>query len=179
MKRLRGYSLIECLAAIALTGTAMTIVAVSMSGMHRACQRVREETIAETELQRLAVQLRTDAHQARSAREEKVDAPRGGKDLVPALRLDLGDQEVVQYTAHRGLVWREHHRNRQVLERETYRLIPAQTVRWKVDTTGTFPFVSLQLEADPGDPAGRSRQVQAAVGLLDEPLPPSSPGGQS
>ena len=67
MKSRRGYSLIECLVTIALIGTAMTTVAVSMSGMQLACQRVREETIAEMELQRLAVQLRADAHEALSA----------------------------------------------------------------------------------------------------------------
>ena len=178
MRSRRGFSLVECLATIALTGTAMTTVAVSMSGMHRACQRVREETTAETELQRLAVQLRADAHEALSAQQENVP----GRTTSPGtLRLILSGEEAVQYTVGSDAVHREHRRNEEVLHRETYRLPSANSAQWKLETSNSLPVLSLRLAPEPVDRGGRggcrARQVTAAVGLLRQAAADTRTGG--
>lgn len=169
MKRRRGYSLIECIVTFALMGTAMTTVAVSISGMQRACQRVREATRSEMELQRLAGQLRADAHEALSGgqaggKEEGKDAP------ADTLRLILGEDEVVQYTLSAGEVRREQRRKEEVLCRESYHLPAGCTARWIVETQGAHPIVSLQLEpqalAANGQAGLKTAQITAAVGLL-------------
>ena len=197
MRKRRGYSLVECLATFALIGTALTMVAVSMNGMQRACQRVRDDTLTEMELQRLALQLRTDAHAAASAREV-VAADDGSQ--PDTLRLVLNGEESVDYMAAADVVRRELRRSEQVLHRETYRLPTAYTAQWMLETGNPsenqgkespreenqqagprvaagardpHPVVSLRLEPEPvdrgGRPGGRALSISAAVGLIGPP----------
>ena len=104
MRRRGGYTLVECLIAIALIGVTMTVVAVAMSGMHRACRRVRQDAAIEMELQRFAAQFRADAHLAVSAQQEdsaEGNAPTG------TLLLTLNDRESVRYTLRAQFVERQ------------------------------------------------------------------------
>ncbi len=182
MKRRRGYSLIECLVTIALMGTVMTTVAVSMSGMLRACQRAGDETNAEMEFQRLAAQLRADAHEALSGQQED-GADRDQKMPASMLRLVLNDEEEVRYTLGVGAVEREHRRKKEVVHRETYRIPAGYTAGWKLETRNPLPIVSLQFEPEPvslGSPTGlRALEVTAVIGVLGQPAAAVKTGEQS
>ncbi len=182
MKKHRGYSLIECLVTIALIGTVMTTVAVSMSGMQRACHRAGEETSAEMELQRLAAQLRADAHEALSGQQED-GAGTDPKTPAGVLRLVLNDEEEIRYTLGARTVNREHRRNKEVVHRESYRIPAGYAVGWKLDTGNPLPIVSLQFEPEPGcigSPTGiRALEVAAVIGVLGQPAAAVKTGEQS
>lgn len=175
MSRRRGYTLIESLATIAMMGTVMTTVAVSMSGMHRASQRIREEAAIETDLQRLAAQLRADAHGALSAKME------GGKEedtTAGSVLLALNDdKESVRYSVTAQGLHREHLRGEEVLHRESYRLPDGCIARWELEESHSVPLISLKIQPKPGDFTkhmnGQPVQVFAAVGLL-KPTPAKS-----
>ncbi len=171
MSRRRGYTLIESLATIAMMGTVMTTVAVSMSGMHRASQRIREEAAIETDLQRLAAQLRADAHGALSAKME------GGKEedtTAGSVLLALNDdEESVRYSVTAQGLHREHLRGEEVLQRESYRLPDGCTARWELKESDSVALVSLTIVPTPGDAEDRwnnwNTEIIAAVGLLRHP----------
>ncbi len=167
MSRRNGYTLVECLVVIALIGTAMTTVAVAMSGMHRAGQRVRAETAVEMDLQRFAVQLRADAHEALSAEQEDGDDDKGS---APTLRLTLRDDETVRYTVGEETVQRERRRGDERVHRETYRLPQAYTAHWELEESGLVPMVRMKLEPEPvelSSPMGTETiQIDAAVGVI-------------
>ncbi len=176
MRRRKGFTLVECLAAIAMIGAAMTTVAVAMSGMHRACQRVREEIASEMELQRLAVQLRADAHEALSAKQEEGEEENAAPGSV---LLALGNEESVQYTVQAGHIQRVQRRGDELLHRETYRLPEEYSAHWELKKNGSAPMVSLKLEPHPVELSGRMGdrpvQINAAVGLLTQgPTQPES-----
>ncbi|NLS97032.1 MAG: type II secretion system protein [Planctomycetaceae bacterium] len=174
MSRRRGYSLIECLATIAMIGTVMTTVAVSMSGMQRASQRIREEVAIEADLQRLAAQLRADGHNALSAKMA------GGKTedaAAGSILLTLSDKESVRYSVKADHLQREHLQGEKLLHRESYRLPEDCTARWELEENDSVPLVSLTVEPTPGDAKDRwnnwNTEIIAAVGLL-KPTPAKS-----
>lgn len=174
MSRRRGYTLIESLATIAMMGTVMTTVAVSMSVMHRASQRIREEAAIETDLQRLAAQLRADAHNALSAKTE------GGREedaAAESMLLALNDKESVRYSVKAERLHREHLQGEKVLHRESYRLPDGCIARWELEESHSVPLISLKIQPKPGDFTkhmnGQPVQVFAAVGLL-KPTPAKS-----
>ena len=159
-----GYSLVECLVAMALATTAMTTVAVTMSGMHHAHRQVQEQTVSEMELSRFAVQLRADAHEALSANlEEEENA---------AVQLILSKEDTVRYTLQEGRIQRDQKRNDKLVHHETYRLPDACAARWELVENGSTPMLSLKLEPEPleqsGRPSGQSQHINAAVGLFKQ-----------
>lgn len=160
-----GYSLVECLVAIALATTAITTVAVTMSGMHRAYRQVREQTLSEMELNRFAAQLRADAHRALSANLEEEENT--------AAQLILSNEETVRYTLQEGRIQRDQKRNDKLVHHESYALPDACTARWEIVKDESTPMLSLRLEPGPlqqsGPPSGQSQQINAAVGLLKQP----------
>lgn len=171
MRKRSGYSLVECLVAIALIGATMTTVAVAMSGMQRASQRVRGEIASEMELQRFAVQLRADTHAALSAVEETEE---NGGAAARSIRLALSDEKSVQYSLEAGCIQRVQRRGDELLHRETYRLPEMYSAHWELEKNGSASMVSLKLEPEPVELSGRMGdrplQINAAVGLLSRPL---------
>lgn len=176
MRKHNGYTLVECLAAIAMIGTAMTTVAVSMSGIHVAYRQMESDSFGEMEWQRLAVQLRTDAHQARSASQEgETDENQPGN----TLRLTLHEKEVLRYIVDGRQVRREHSRNDKVVHREDYRLPENCTAHWVLKTDGPSSVASLELELDSAETIGQAAhpvlQIDAAVGLFRPSPAPKTP----
>jgi len=174
MRTRRGYYLAECLVAIALMGATFSTVAVATSGMYRCCRRVREESAGELELVRLAAQLRADAHQALSVREEgPADAKAAA---AKTLLLTLGDERSVHYTLRAGRVERVLSRGDEPAHRETYRLPGSFTARWQVGDGRPARMVSLMLVPGPvgsNTPSGsQAIRIDAAVGLLGPPPVP-------
>ncbi len=176
MRKHNGYTLVECLAAIAMIGTAMTVVAVSMSGMHVAYQQMQDDSFGDMEWQRLAVQLRTDAHQARSADQEgETDENHQANDL----RLTLREKEVIRYIVAGRQIRREHSRNEKIVHRETYRLPENCTAHWVLKTDGPSSVASLELECDTIETIGKAThpvlQIDTAVGLFQPSPAPKTP----
>lgn len=162
MRRREGYSLIECLVAMALATSALTVVAMTTTGVHQAQRRVEQQSSSERDLYRLASQLRTDAHQARSASKEDTESQ--------TIKLVLNDQGSVDYTLEAGRVMRVQHRNEEVVHRETYRLSDGYTAQWELGENGSTGMVTLKLTPVPvqeGAPIqGQPQEINAAIGLL-------------
>lgn len=162
MRRREGYSLIECLIAMALATSALTVVALTTTGVHQAQRRVERQSSSERDLYRLASQLRTDAHQARSASRENAESD--------TVELVLSDQGSVDYTLQKGRVVRVQHRNDDVVHQETYGLPDGYTTQWELGENGSPGMVTLKLTPVPvqeGTPIqGQPQQINAAVGLL-------------
>jgi type II secretory pathway pseudopilin PulG len=174
MKTRRGHSLVECVIAIGLIGATFTTVAVAMSGMYRTSRRVCRAAGTELDLERFAAQLRGDAHQSLSVKEDIVTSPSGD---AKTLSLTLTSERSVYYTLREGHVERVLRRGDALQHRETYRLSGAFTARWFVDRDRARPMVSLILEAGAAgasSPLGfQAMRIDAAVGLL-RPLPAPS-----
>lgn len=171
MKRHRGFSLVECVVAMGLVVTTFTIAALATGGIQRALARVRADVEIELALERLAIQLRTDAHEAIEA-----DLAASGEPKPPAgtLRLALAGQRRIDYTIVVERIERRVHRGGAVTHRETYRLPESTAAHWELSGEASATVVALKV--DPA-PAGSARsiashgvEIQAAVGLL-RPLP--------
>ena len=170
MRTRRGHSLVECLITIGLIGATLSILAVAMSRMHRSCLRVSQASTAELELERFALQLRTDAHQALSVERDGANDATAG-----TLLFTLADDLSVKYTLQATRVERLLRRGDEVRHRETYRLPKSFTAAWQVRTDRSSPLVSLKLEPGPvGSSVSlgfQSIQIDAAVGLFPSLLP--------
>lgn len=169
MRKRPGYSLVECVVAIGLIAATFTIVAVATAGMQRAIGRIRADAETELALERLAVQLRADAHEAVEA---EPSAP--GADGSPGLlRLTLGETRSIDYAIAAKRIERRVRRGGAVVHRETYRLPDTSGVHWELSGGSSAPVVILRIDpAAPGSAdsiAGHGMEIQAAVGLLQPP----------
>ena len=162
MRKREGYSLIECLIAMALATSALTVVALTTTGVHQAQRRVERQSSSERDICRLASQLRADAHQARSVSKEDTESDK--------IELILSDQDSVHYTLQKGRVVRVQHGNKEVVHQETYSLPDGYTAQWELGENGSAGMVTLKLTPVPvqeGAPIqGQPQQINAAVGLL-------------
>jgi type II secretory pathway pseudopilin PulG len=167
MRTRRGHSLVECLITIGLIGATLSIVAVAMSQMRLSCRRVSEASAAELELERFAVQLRSDAHQALSVEREGSD---DANETSGTLLFKLSDERSVKYTLRTTHLERLLERGDEIRHRETYRLPRSFTALWQVQTDRSLPLVSLKLEPGPLGPGVplevQPIQIDAAVGLF-------------
>lgn len=167
MRTRRGHTLLECTVAFALFGTILSTVGLTLHAMARSERRVGAALLADRELERLAVQLRQDAHQATSATATDV---RDQKPLQSALSLALPAGETVHYTLQSERVERVLRHEQTLRHRETYRLPAATGARWQVQTERPVPLVSLVLERDQSPssvPVGVGTcRVDAAVRLF-------------
>jgi prepilin-type N-terminal cleavage/methylation domain-containing protein len=172
MKRRRGFSLVECVVAIGLIAVAFTTVAVATGGIRRALARLRADVEIELAIERLAIQLRADAHEALAA-----DLPAPVEQAAPAgsLRLTLNGQRRIDYSIRADRIERVVRRQGTVAHRETYRLPESPAACWALSSEGAAPIVALKIApAPPGGAdsiARRGVEIQAAVGLL-RLLPP-------
>jgi type II secretory pathway pseudopilin PulG len=172
MKRRRGFSLVECVVANGLIAVAFTTVAVATGGIRRALARLRADVEIELGIERLAIQLRADAHEALAA-----DLPAPVEQSAPAgsLRLTLHGQRRIDYSIRAERIERVVRQQGTVAHRETYRLPGSPAVCWTLSSGAAAPIVALQVApAPPGGADSIARggvEIQAAVGLLG-PLPP-------
>ena len=167
MKARHGYSLIECLFAITLVGTALSSVALMTHATRRADRRVRDAATAEADLGRLAAQLRSDAHQATSAR---IETPKKPQEPATTISLALPDDRQVDYTLLAQHAERVVRRGSAVLHRETYGLGASSSGKWLLREGGRSPVVSLLMEPaqmrSGGEFAAKVVRVDAAVHVL-------------
>lgn len=160
MNARRGHTLIEATVVITMFGVILSTVALALHATRQANRHVRDESAAEVELTRFAAQLRSDAHQAASARLDDPK-PAGAHPLL--LSLVLADNQTVDYTLQPQRIQRELRRGKAVMHRETYRLPASLTSKWLLRTGDRFSMVSLALEPVAGRSVGDTVTVPCRV----------------
>lgn len=182
MKRRRGYTLIEAISAIAMVGTVMGSLSLGLHRMFLAQRRISDNFVLVSDMDRLARQLRTDAHAADMAsvdgRADEEDADEGN-DVCLALTLNAGGQ--VEYRIQENRIVRLLQQAGDVVHRETYRLSPAARAAWEVSGEQPAKIISLVLTPIPQeDPRTTAsvviRRVDAALGVIPG-IVTSSEGG--
>ena len=167
MKRRRGYTLIEAINAIALVGIVMGSLCLGLHRMFLAQRRISDNFVLVSDMDRLARQLRTDAHTAGAASVDgRADE---GNDVCLTLTLNAGRQVEYQIQEHR--IVRLLLQAEDVVHRETYRLSPAARAAWEVSDKQPAKIISLVLTPLPQEVPGTVspvviRRVDAALGVI-------------
>ncbi|MGE0758065.1 MAG: type II secretion system protein J [Pirellulaceae bacterium] len=143
----QGYSLVECLVAITLTGTALGVVSVTMHGLHRADRRGRDRLESVHELQRFARLWRRDVHQARAI--EVHPGPHANRQTL--LRLPSSPGNAIEYTLDTAGITRVVTTDGAPSHRDSFRLRLDPNVEWQVDRDGDLPLASLALRWQSAD----------------------------
>ena len=141
-RRIRGYTLIESLVSIAVIGVVLTVTTLALHAMRRADRRLRDDLNHQREFDRLAIQLRCDAHLALTV--TTVDDEDGSASRT--LELTLPGSPVVRYTLVADGVERTLRRGESPEHREVFRLPSLSDARWRVDMERSIRMVSLIVE---------------------------------
>jgi hypothetical protein len=155
------------LIALALASTVLASVSLTLHTMYRANDRMRRAMFQQRELERLAAQLRTDAHVAFSPVIEANEEESTGSTLQLALP---GDQSV-RYALADEYLERILKADDRVQHRERYRLPPDVEARWELEEARATPIVCLTLRDEPELPVpgtgdAHLHRIAAAVGIL-------------
>jgi hypothetical protein len=147
MRSRRGHTLIETLVVVVLVGAALTTVTLTLHTLYRSERRMRDGLTRGRAWDRLACQLRQDAHQALSATltGDVADAP------PTALSLALSDAETIRYTLRPEHIERVVRRDDTVRHRELYPLPASSVARWQIQTERALSLMTLTVS---GPPAG-------------------------
>ena len=163
----RGWSLLEMMVVIPLTAILLSVSGVLLTALLRSQGMLSADIRQQSARARLATQLRTDAHEANSA---KSPSPQ-----VCDFLLESG--ETVHYEIKDSSLHRELRKNDTILERERYPLAGLSAI-FAVDDSSQRPLVRLTLESVPegvqySRPA-RPSTLEAAVGICN-PLAAARP----
>lgn len=134
--RRRGYSLIESLVVIVLTGTTLTVVTLMMHTLHRTEHRWREDLRTQRALEQLAFRLRQDAHGATSV---TIGQSRG--DRSKSLTLATADEQTIVYSSSPAAIERVVQRGERVAHRDRFLLAAAVDSFWTIDTRFERPVI--------------------------------------
>ena len=141
--RRHGYALIECLTVIAMVGVTLGTIATTLHAMYRTDRGLREQLAFCSQVDRLASQLRGDAHQASSA---TVRAGDGEKGEATILALVLPGERTVEYSLKPPVIERAVRRGQIIEHRESHRLLGSATAQWHMEDGRAAPLVSLDLK---------------------------------
>jgi len=176
MNARRGHTLIEATVVISMFGLILSSVALALHATRQANRHVRDEAESQREMARFAAQLRSDAHQAASAKLE--DSKKGGSFWM-VLLLTLADGQTAEYSLQTERIERVLRRGQAVVHRETYRLPFCVTGKWQLQTSGRSPVISLLLEPAAGRSVAKTmmvpRRVDAVVRLFHSDLRRQNP----
>ena len=175
-RRRRGHSLIECIVVLALIAVTLGAVTTTLHVLYQADRRLRDGLTRDSAVEKLAAQLRCDAHQALSA---KVGDPAGKTAPANDLSLSLPEDRSIQYTLFPERIERVVRRGQTVEHRETYRLV-SSSASWRVREDRAPPMVTLVLELQTGRESGeraapRTCRVDAAIQLFQPQLASVTP----
>jgi hypothetical protein len=175
--RRRGHSLIECSLVLVLLAATLGAVTAILHVLYQADGRLRDQLAQDRALERLAAQLRADAHQASSA---KAASPAGQPGSTESLLLALPNEQTTRYAILPQRLERVVVRGETMESRETYHLPSLLRAQWRIPAERTPPLVSLVLELrsgrEPdGQAAGRTYRVDAAIQLVPPQLTSFAP----
>ena len=175
--RRRGITIIEVL--IVVTGVAMLLglCAVSIQVLMKLNADVQGRYGAAVALERLARQLRNDAHASETA-EMAVDEKKAGK--AADLRLAFEPNHVVVYESGDGGVFRIETRAGKAVRHEKYALARDVGARFELRVEGSRRLVALVLARLVGKSQTEPPQPLEVVALQgkDRPGPPGKQGGK-
>ena len=163
-RRRRGISMIEMLVLITAVATALGLCAVTIQLLLRLKADGQSHLNAQVGLERLARQLRSDAHVAREAQVEAAPA-RDGR--APGLRLALEPKRGVVYEPRKQAVLRVESEDGKVVRRELYSLPVARDIAFEIRPEAGRRFVVLVIrkrDAQSGTGSARLLETVAVVG---------------
>jgi len=154
-----GWTLLEIALVLPLMALLLSASVMLLTTLFRSQQSLRNDLHAESTRARLAVQLRTDAHEALSA---KCDSPQ-------RCNFTREGGETVHYEITETALHRELRKENAVLAREAFPLTRSRAA-FSLDEARELPLVRLtiQAEAEPRKyaSAARSATWEGAVGTL-------------
>ncbi len=161
--RRRGITMIEMMVLITAVATTLGLCAVTIQLLLRLKTDGQSRLTAQIGLERLARQLRSDAHSAGSAQVDSAPA-RAGK--APGLRLALGLKHGVVYEPSKSAVMRVESQDGNVIRRELYALPAARDIQFEIRPEAGRRFVALVIRKRNGTNGAGSDHPLEAVALI-------------
>ncbi len=161
----RGITIIEMMVLITAVATALGLCAFTIQALLRLKTDGQSRLTAQVGLERLARQLRNDAHAAASVQLDAAAPSRGGK--APVLRLSLGPKHNVVYEIRKSAVMRVESRDGNVTRRELYLLAAAREIDFQIRPEAGRRFVALVIkkhDRTTGTDSARQLEAVALVG---------------
>jgi prepilin-type N-terminal cleavage/methylation domain-containing protein len=162
----RGSSLVEMLLVIAVSGVVMALVAGLIGAMLHAQATARQAARRSSELARLSLRFRTDAHSAAGASAEGR-TPSGA---ASRLTLAMGGDRSIEFSATGGRVDRIRKEGETIVHRDSFVLsgdrddLAASIDFENAATERAAIVVRLRAAVDPSGAAGQVSRLEAQVG---------------
>jgi prepilin-type N-terminal cleavage/methylation domain-containing protein len=134
----RGSSLVEIMIVIAISGVILALITALVGGMLKTEAQARQASRQSSELSRLSLRFRADAHSAAAARVEHTP------ENAARLTLDLGQNRSIEFLAEEGRVDRIRKDGDAVVHRDSFVLAEAAG-----DIRVTIEFESNMPESAP------------------------------
>ncbi len=151
----KAFTLIETLVSLTLLSAIFGTMLMTLFAMKKTSHRFSEGLMATSQLQRFAVQLRGDAHQAQKAVIERADAEDSATVL---LTLTLASDHVVEYRLTEDRIERQVHKGQAVTQHESFSVSPVLDKGWAVDRARPFPLLSVYLNRTSDNKAVMTRE---------------------
>ncbi len=143
----RGITIVEVLIVVSAVGALLGVCAVSIQLLMRLNADVQARYHAAVAVERLARQIRDDAHACEAAEiaaaDQKLGKPAG-------LRLILEPEHNVLYDFASGAVIRTESRAKKLVRHESYVLARGADARFEIQNEGSRPLVRLVMTRSPG-----------------------------
>jgi len=165
--RRRGITIIEMMVLITAVATALGLCAVTIQVLLRLKTDGQSRLTAQVGLERLARQLRGDAHAAADAQVDAEPPPARGGRAAAGLRLSLGPKHGVVYEARKSAVLRVESHDGSVTRRELYSLPAAREINFEIRPDAGRRFVTLVVkkhESSSDTGSARSLELVALLG---------------
>ena len=154
----KGFTLIEVLAVLTVFSVTFGTVMFTLHAMFRANVALRDRIEYGVQIERLASQLRLDAHEATAATTTGAEnADRKGT----VLELSFGDRRLIRYVLRPETVERLISVEDVVQHRESYRLRPVLEKGWDIDINRATPLVSVPIKQQPGVGDGQHHALES------------------
>ncbi len=161
--RRRGITIIEMMVLITAVATTLGLCAFTIQALLRLKTDGQSRLNAQVGLERLARQLRSDAHAAADA---QLDAAPAGGGKAPGLRLALGPKHDVVYEPRKSAVIRVESQDGNVARREQYSLPAAREIDFQIRSEAGRQFVALLIKKHDRTTGTASARPLEAVALV-------------
>jgi hypothetical protein len=169
----RGITLIEVLILVTCTAVMLGLCAVTIQVMLRLFNDSEARLVSSVTIERLARQLREDAHSSASAAMEAVVAGKPGRRATLALGLEAG--HAITYKMLESAIDRDETLGGKRIRHESYSLPRGREARFELGEEGGHTTVALLVTHSPGashTETARPLEVVAVVGKRRPVLKP-------